>query len=235
MIAHLVLAEEKGRGPVLAPKRVMGMTFLRATVFLPPGIKERAILRRLDKAARLIAQAGCRRVLVGEGFSRWESLKAWGLSEVEPSGLCQILAFQLTLAYLEGKGIPPARATVALRGSRVSRPLFQTAIDLAPRVRALVIAVPGEGQSLSAHLRREFGVPILEEGAGYPPDLTLAFSPLAGAPQGAICLYPPINLSHLRILLKEGEWPTEFDPLPLAAALWEGGALNAAELCCTNN
>ncbi len=232
MLAHLVLAEEKGRSPILESERVLGMTFLRATIPLPHDRKERVVRRRLDKAARLLLKAGVRRVLVQEDFSRWEVLREWGMMGVDPSGLCQTLASPLAVAALKRRGIPLESAIVALRGSRVSRPLFQAALELAPQVRALMIAAPVEGKELGAHLRREYGVPILEEGAGRPPDLSVNFSDLPEGMGETLKLYAPINLSDVRILLKEGTWPMDFEPLSLAAALWEGGALEKGGLDC---
>ena len=57
------------------------------------------------------------------------------------------------LAALRRAGILRVRATVALSGPRVSRPLFAAAERLCPQVRHLVVDVPGEGEELAAWLR----------------------------------------------------------------------------------
>ncbi len=233
MLGHILFVEEKGRRPRIEYEQVRGMTVLGIAVPALPAAGEGAIVRRVDKAARLLVKQGVRRVLTPQDFPRWDILRQRGLVGVDPAPLCTMLAAPLAIAALERRGIVPHRAVVALRGSRVSRPFFQAAAALAPAVRGIVITSPNGGEALSAHLRREYGVPILEEGAGAEIDLTVAFSPLADEVQAAITLYGKPELQGVKVLPKAGDWPDRFEVLTLAAALWEAGALSLNDLTCT--
>lgn len=232
MLGHILFVEERGRRPRLEQSKVSGMAVLRVEIPHLSETGERAIGHRVDKAAKLLVKQGVRRVLTPQDFSQWEILRQRGLVGVEAATLCTMLAAPIAIAALGRKGIDPRRSTVALRGNRVSRPFFQAAGALAPQVRGVVIHSPNGGEALSAHLRREYGVPILEEGAGTEIDLTIAFSPLAGGREDAIKLYGKPELQGVKVLPQEGEWPDQFDALPLAAALWEAGALSLSDLMC---
>lgn len=232
MLGHILFAEEKGRWPRVAYEQVGGMTLLGITVPVLPQTGEGAIARRMDKAARLLVKQGVRRVLTPQDFPRWDILRQRGLVGVDPAALCAMLAAPLTVAALERRGIVPHRAVVALRGIRVSRAFFQAAAELATVVRGIIVTSPNGGEALSAHLRREYGVPILEEGAGAETDLTVAFSPLADGAQDAVKLYGKPELQGVRLMLKEGSWPDHFEALNLAAALWEAGVISLSDLVC---
>ena len=101
-----------------------GLTVLRAEV-RPGGWGEAG---RLKRAARRLARLGGRRVLVPEGFCRWEPLSLWGLEPVDPVPFFRACAGGLALAALRREGIPPQKGTVALRGRRVDREIFITFI-----------------------------------------------------------------------------------------------------------
>jgi len=93
--------------------------------------------------------------------------------------------------------------------------LEETLRTLCPRVRNLVIDVPGEG-GLAAALRREYGVPVLPP-RSVSADLTLCFDPgpvLEGAKYG----------------LPGGCLPPDCDALPLLSALWENGRVKVEEI-----
>ena len=118
-------------------------------VGVPAGKAGRRPSRRaLERGARRLRRAGCRRVLAAPGFPAWALLRAAGLRPVDPGPLCAALAAPLALAWLAREGLAPERATVALAGGRVDRALFETAAALAPRVRALAVEVPREGEAL---------------------------------------------------------------------------------------
>ena len=230
VLGHVVLVEQKGGKPRAEVERVRGLTLLRLEVPLPPGSGEGTVRRRLGRGARLLRREGVRRVLVEEGFPWWDLLREWELLPVDPAPLCEALASALALAALGRRGIAPGRATVALRGNRVSRPFFQAAMELAPLVRTLTVVSPNGGEALAAYLRREYGVPVLEEGAGPGPDLTLEFSISKGGEEERLVLHGSPNLQGLRLEPPEGAWPPGFETLPLAAALWEVGALSLNDM-----
>lgn len=233
MLGHIVFVTQKGRRPVLVKETVHGLTLLRAAVPALPGASPGSLRRRIGRAAKLLHQAGVHRVLAPTDFSWWAVLGEWDLLPVDIVPCCQALASRLALASLERRGTTPDKATVALRGSRVSRPFFQAAMELAPLVRGMVIASPNGGEALSAYLRREYGVPILEEGPSLVPSLTVEFSPLPGGLGERLVVHGPPALRGIKVELTEGAWPADFAPLPLAAALWEEGHLSLTDLFCT--
>ena len=143
---------------------------------------------------------------------------------MDPEPFCQAIAVPLALAALRRAGILRVRATVALSGPRVSRPLFAAAERLCPQVRHLVVDVPGEGEELAAWLREEYGAAVLRPG-GAAPDVTLAFGP-GGEERGRVLrLYGLKCLANNSPIPEEGGLPPDLAPLPLLSLLWECGRL----------
>ncbi len=228
MLGHILFVEERGRRPRVEVRRVRGMSVLTALVPTRDGPGSKALAYRVDKAARLLVKQGVRRALVPQDFAHWGALRSRGIAGVDPTPLCAALAPSLALAALPRLDLSPHQVTVALRGGRVSRPFFQAALALAPLVRGVVISSPNGGEALSAHLREEFGVPILEEWG--EADLTVDFTPMPGGAGRTMKLYGEPDLLGVELFLREGDWPEQFEVLPLAAALWEGGCLALDDL-----
>lgn len=226
MLGHMGLTGEKGWKTVMDRHKVLGLPLVRALVPGVEGRHEKRLERRIDRAARRLREMGVRRVLTSPAFPYWDRLERQGLRCVDPEPMCQAVAGELALAALERDGCPLERAVVALRGGRVSRPFFQTAVALCARVRGVAVYAPAGGAELADYLRREYGLPVLERER---PDLTLEFSPVQaeGENGGTMVLHGP-NLNLLGLTLRPTDLPLpgEFDPLPLTAALWETGLLS---------
>ena len=159
-----------------------------------------------EQGAAALYRAGVRRALTAEDFPDWPALEGQGLRSVDPEPFCQAIAVPLALAALRRAGILRVRATVALSGPRVSRPLFAAAERLCPQVRHLVVDVPGEGEELAAWLREEYGAAVLR-------------------------LYGPApGLAGLRPIPEEGGLPPDLAPLPLLSLLWECGRLTEGQI-----
>ena len=77
MVGWLAEEERQGRRTVLERTGLAGLTVLRAGVPLPPKLRERTVLRRVEKAAGLLARAGVRRVLTRQDFPHWDVLSAY--------------------------------------------------------------------------------------------------------------------------------------------------------------
>lgn len=225
MLGYVGLTGEKGRKTVVDRYEVLGLPLLRALVPGAGGRWERRLEQRVARAARRLREAGVCRVLTGPDFPYRGLLAAQGLREVDPGPLCRDMAAPLALAALERSGCAPERAVVALRGGRVSRPLFQAAAALCAHVRAVEVCVPGGGAALADYLRREYGLPVLE---GERPDLTLEFSPAQGRGEGGTVLVLHGSAPELAglSLRPPRPVPAGFAPLPLTAALWEAGCLS---------
>ena len=215
LVGIVALEERRGRRPVVTEERVLGLRCLRVSVPVRPGLRE-------DRRKR--------RALTAEDFPDWPALEGQGLRSVDPEPFCQAIAVPLALAALRRAGILRVRATVALSGPRVSRPLFAAAARLCPQVRHLVVDVPGEGEELAAWLREEYGAAVLRPG-GAAPDVTLAFGP-GGEERGTVLrLYGPApGLAGLRPILEEGGLPPDLAPLPLLSLLWECGRLTEGQI-----
>lgn len=108
---------------------------------------------------------------------------------MDPEPFCQAIAVPLALAALRRAGILRVRATVALSGPRVSRPLFAAAERLCPQVRHLVVDVPGEGEELAAWLREEYGAAVLRPAGG--PDVTGLWCRVGRRGEGCSAVRPP--------------------------------------------
>ncbi|MDR3861518.1 MAG: hypothetical protein Q3X65_05555 [Flavonifractor sp.] len=230
LVGIVALEERRGRRPVVTEERVLGLRCLRVSVPVRPGLREDRRKRRAEQGAAALYRAGVRRALTAEDFPDWPALEGQGLRSVDPEPFCQAIAVPLALAALQRAGILRVRATVALSGPRVSRPLFAAAARLCPQVRHLVVDVPGEGEELAAWLREEYGAAVLRPG-GAAPDVTLAFGP-GGEERGTVLrLYGPApGLAGLRPILEEGGLPPDLAPLPLLSLLWECGRLTEGQI-----
>ena len=230
LVGIVALEERRGRRPVVTEERVLGLRCLRVSVPVRPGLREDRRKRRAEQGAAALYRAGVRRALTAEDFPDWPALEGQGLRSVDPEPFCQAIAVPLALAALRRAGILRVRATVALSGPRVSRPLFAAAERLCPQVRHLVVDVPGEGEELAAWLREEYGAAVLRPG-GAAPDVTLAFGP-GGEERGRVLrLYGPApGLAGLRPIPEEGGLPPDLAPLPLLSLLWECGRLTEGQI-----
>lgn len=229
MVGVLELIPGRGRRPRLEAGDLPGLPCLRAAVPIPPRLKERRAARRVGRAARMLADAGVRRVLTAADFPHWDLLAAAGLRPVDPGPFCQALAVPLTLAALARQGRRPEEARVLLAGRRVSPALFRAAEILCPRVRALAVDAGEEGEELAAWLRAEFGAAVLPPGG--ETDVALRFDPGEAEGRTALRLYGPApDLAGLRPVPVEGGLPAGLDRLPLLALLWETGRLGLGRL-----
>lgn len=232
MYGYLVLRQGvKGRRCALGGGRVLGMALVRAEVPVPPGLRERALLRRVRKAGERLWEQGVNRVLTAEDFppALWEPLGRAGLAPVEVEALCREEAEPLVLALLAARNIPPRGAVVCLSGGYALGAVQNAAEALARRVGRIVIDCPGRGEELARWLSREYGLPQIEPGT-VRPDVTAAFSPERG--EGAdLRLYGrEPDLGGLRLLPAGRALPEGYAPLPLLAALRECGCLGRDEL-----
>lgn len=231
MVGVLELVEKKGRRPEVTVERLYGLRCLRAEVPVTAGLRESKICRRVDKGALALVRAGVRRVLTAADFPWWEQLVRHGLRPVETAAFCQALAAPLTLAALDRRNIPPARASVALWGPSASRALLRAAEELCPRVRALAVDVPGEEERLASWLWREFGAAMVRPEAGGGPDVALWFGP--GGPEGSVTLSlygPRPGLAGLSPQLSQGPEEGGVSRLELLSLLWEEGRLDLREI-----
>lgn len=199
---------------------ILGLRLLKVTI--PPTGRR----LQLHTAARLLVKNRVGRVLVPEHFAHWALLGRYGLSPVGTEDFCRGMAAPLALAGLQRLEIPEEAATVVLRGERVTRAMRLAALALCPRVRGVIVTAHAGGEALQAELRREYGVPSLEESWGRAPDVAVHFSEFHGGGRLLLRLYgPEPDLAGLSICCRRESLPKDCEPMPLMAALWETGKL----------
>lgn len=224
-IGQIAVGRKRSLRIQFSPERVLDMPILRAE------IPEPWRPRRLRRAARALRKQGVKRVLVPAGFAQWDTLESAGLGPVETGEFCRAMAPAVVLAALTGAHIRPEGATVVLRGERVTRAMRMSALKLCPEVKNLLIAAPVGGAGLQAELRREYGVPALEDAPARAPDLAIHFAPSAGGGARIVDLSGNSpRMDHFSFALREQTLPEDCEGLPLLAALWETGRLDPAEI-----
>ena len=174
-------------------------------------------------------QAGVRQVIWPQNCPR--SLQEAGFAGIEVEALYQAQADQLALGALAELGIPPGEGRVALVAQRLTIPLQRTAQRLCPRVKGLLIQVPGEGEDYARWLHGQYGLPVAPAAAG--AEVTVAFSP--GGPRWGRCLelYGDCRLDGLRLTAPGLDLPEEMEE-PLLAVLWERGEIRGEDLAVTS-
>lgn len=228
MYGHLLLSENrKSWRCALSGEEVHGLALLRAEVSAPESLRPKVLIRRVRRAGERLWAYGVNRVLVSEQFPHalWAPLEQAGLARVETEALCQEQAAALILAALAKRGVEPERAAVCLSGRYAAGAVQRTAQALASRVGRLIIDCPGQGDVLAGWLRQEYGLPLVEPGT-IRADLTAAFAPERKGVQAGLRLYGPFpDLGGLVLEPKDWTLPPDFAPLPLLAALRDGGRL----------
>lgn len=227
-VGRLIWREEKGRGS--SDLHYYGtLPVLTVTVCAPPSMGMWRKRRRMRRAVRALNQAGVRQVI-------WPQNCPWSLQEagfvgIEVEALYQAQADRLALGALEGLGIPSGEGRIALVGQRLTIPLQRTAQRLCPRVKGLLIQVPGAGEDYARWLHGQYGLPVAPAAAG--AEVTVAFSP--GGPRWGRCLevYGDCSLDDLRLTAPGLDLPEEMEEA-LLAVLWERGEIRGEDLAVTS-
>ena len=228
MVGVAELVGTRGRRPRLEERSLLGLPCRWAAIPVPAGGGEGRTVRRVSRAARMLAAAGVRRVLTAADFPHWDLLAAAGLRPVDPGPFCRSQAAPLALAALTRQGKPPERARVLLSARRACPALFRAAEALCPRVRELAVDAGAEGEELAAWLRAEFGAAVRPPDGG--ADVALRFDPGEARGRIVLRLYGPApDLAGIRPGAEDEDLPA-LDRLPLLALLWETGRLRGERL-----
>ncbi len=213
--------------PAGAPERaqIAGLSVLRVQ-YDPAALFAKHRLRRWGKQ---LFRAGCRRVLVPEGFDGWEVLRRCGLRPVDPLEFLQAHAAPLTLAALERRGRAPERCAVALRALRTGRGLERAAWELCPRVRELCVSAPRGGEGLCRELQWEFGLAVRPDFEGVGAAVRFDRRTWDAGEQ-VLELFPEGNWPGAEEISLPGLDPAGCEPLRLYAALWEAGKISRNDL-----
>ena len=201
----------KRRNVMAEEIRLLGLPVM--LLYLPERLRGRE--RKMSKALARLTRQRVSRLLVPPEFEYWSLCIRTGLYPVDTRALCCVLAPVWVDTVLRAKGNRPEQAVLRLCGTRENSDMERVARSLCPLVRNLIIDVPGKGE-LAAHLRQEFGMPVLAAQAARA-DLTLHFAP------------GPI-LKGAKYSLRGCLLPRECEILPLLSALWESGRIQTEEI-----
>ena len=223
MVGELICLREKGRGR-LDRVRLGPLDAVRWTVYVPEGLPEWRLARRLRRAERELCAAHAGRVVLRAGFPYGDRLRR--LRQVDPLPMWRETADLLALGVLGARGIPYRRGTVALSAPRLCPELQTAAQRLCPLVRGLLIDAPG-GEDYARYLQAQFGLPVTPPAAG--AEVTAAFGPGGGRWGTALELYGQANLDGLTVTAEGLELPPDCRDQVLAL-LWERGEVKREQL-----
>lgn len=220
-----IMFSPKGEKCSLRRVEIGGMPVLRVGL-CREGMFARHKVRR---AARVLAEAGVRRVLVPDGFADWELLSSYGLRPIDPLPFLRFHADRLVIAALKRQGREPEKSVVALRAAGTDRDVVRAADRLCPAVRELCISVPKGGDDLRRHLHWEYGAALGPDRPGV--NLGVRFDKATeGWGESVLELFPG-GRQDIRVsapLSEEEIAGTQ--RLSLLAALWECGKVDPAQL-----
>ena len=224
MVGQLVLVREKGR--LRVERSLLGpLPVLCAAVHEPQGLAPWRLARRIRRAERALVRAGAGRVVLGADFPYGDRLAL--LRTIDPVPVWRAAADVLALGALAAQGVAPAQGRVALSAPRLCPELERTAERLCPKVRGLVIDVPG-GTDYARYLQARFGLPVSPVAAG--ADATAAFGPGGGRWGRSVELYAGGSLGGLSLGAEGVELPPDC-AIQVLALLWERGEIKREKLC----
>lgn len=213
VVAGLWEAGERRFFPRYVPEAPLGLPVLRAE--LPPGLSP----RRLERVAGNLRKRGIRRYFTAPAF---QDVALPGLSPVDPLPLLRAKGDALALALLEG--VPLRERRVAIRGEKADLLACQLATALCPRVGMLLLDFDRGEEDLRDLLRREQGAAAPTLGGGFAPQVSLELSPRPAGEGETLQLWGRPRLAGLTLTV-ELPLPSDCDPLPLLALLWETGRI----------
>lgn len=229
-------AGKREKTVVLRERSILHIRVCCAEILKGPRTPEAVLRRRVSAAAKKLGKAGISRVVLPEGFTYQEQLEKWQLQAVSALPLRKTLAADWVRWDLKERGIPAARARVAVAAEGMTGEVVRTVTELSLRHRYVLLAVSYGGEELCHQLRREYGVSLLlkptreqMEGA----DVVLLFeerTDLSGA--NVIPLYDesiPIPQVSLPPALEDA-LPPGMVQAQLLTVLLEGGVLRSGQM-----
>ena len=222
MLGYIIYGDGPKR-PEIGERKLLGGAFvtLRLGQFAHPNGP--LALRRALTGARRLREMGVRAAVFPVDFPYMALFLRQGIHPVDTLPLRRALAAPLVRRRLEGMGLGPAQAVVAVSGERLSREVSDTAKALALGFRYVMLSVRGGGEDFARELRREYGISLLLKPSLEQldrADALLLFAPrdgLAGENPILYTLYPGGEAGRGRL------------PLPLPAALREQVEPNCGE------
>lgn len=213
MLGYIIYGDGPKK-PELGKKRLPGGAFVTLRMGQPAHPNGPLAWNRAVRGARKLRKAGVRSAVFPVDFPYMSLFIRQGICPVETLPLRRALAAPLTRRRLEGLGLSPARAVVAISGSQTVREVTETAKALALSYRYVLLSVRG-GEDFARSLRREYGISLLLKPSKEQMDRADAL--LLFSPRDDLALKNPV----LYTLYPRGEAGRGRLPLCLPSALAE--------------
>lgn len=246
MLGYIIYGDGPKR-PEIGERQLLGAGFVALRMGESAHPNGPLALRRAAAGARQLREMGVRAAVFPVDFPYTALFLRQGIAPVDTLPLRRALAAPLTRRRLEGMGLSPAQAVVAISGERTSRELAETAKALAISFRYVLLSVRSGGEEFARGLRREYGISLLLKPSADQldrADALLLFAPrgdLAGENAVLYALYPGGEAGRGRLPLSlPAALAEQVEPNcsgeQLAAALYGAGALRLetilAEIPC---
>lgn len=239
MLGYIIYGDGPKK-PELGETRLPGGTFVTLRMGRPARPNGPLALGRARRAAGKLREAGVRSAVFPVDFPYMAIFIRQGVCPVETLPLRRALAAPLTRRRLEGLGLSPAQAVIAVSGDRAMREVTETAKALALSYRYVLLSIHG-GEEFAKSLRREYGISLLlkpSEEQLDRADALLLFSPRNDLAMGnpvLYTLYPGGEAGRGRLPLQlPGALAARLEPNccheQMAAALYAMGGLTLETL-----
>lgn len=159
MLGYIIYGDGPKK-PELGEKRLPGGAFVTLRMGQPAHPNGPLALNRAVWGARKLREAGVRSAVFPVDFPYMALFIRQGICPVETLPLRRALAAPLTRRRLEGLGLSPAQAVVAVSGGQAVREVTETAKALALSYRYVLLSVC-RGDEFAKSLRREYGISLL--------------------------------------------------------------------------
>ncbi len=160
MLGYIIYGDGPKR-PELGERQLPGGAFVTLRMGQQSHPMGPLALRRARQGARRMREAGVRSAVFPVDFPYTALFIRQGVCPVDTLPLRRALAAPLTRRRLEGLGLQPTQAVVAVTGDRASRDVAECTKALALSYRYVLLGVRGGGEEFARSLRREYGISLL--------------------------------------------------------------------------
>lgn len=228
-----------GKRPELGELQLPGAAFVTLRMGESAHPNSPVALHRAARGAARLRERGVRTAVFPLDFPYTARFIRQGVCPVDTLPLRRALAAPLTRRRLEGLGLSPTQAVVAVAAEHMSQEVADTVKALAISFRYVLLSVRSGGEEFARSLRREYGISLLLRPSREQldrADALLLFAPcgeLAGENPILYTLYPGGEAGRLPLVLP-GPLAERVEPNcdreQLAAALYGAGGLTLETL-----
>lgn len=159
MLGYIIYGDGPKK-PELGEKRLPGGLFVTLRMGQPARPNGPLALGRALRGARKLREAGVRSAVFPMDFPYMAMFIRQGICPLDTLPLRRALAAPLTRRRLEGLGLSPAQAVVAISSDQAVREVTEAAKLLSLSYRYVLLSTHG-GEEFARGLRREYGISLL--------------------------------------------------------------------------